>query len=227
MGKKSCPKCGTLVMLNENFCPHCGYALPNMADKDNSLSFVTHDTIDNSDYENNGRSSKNKELSSKSAGCSHNHLGVFITVLLIFLVYLIVQKPWVPKGFNNAEQVMLYSERLDDNIISIANENYMRNEEEEEAADEQGKPTFAVMKNKSTGNFVFHLYGHYVYLISIFDNSIDATSQEIIAVKKDSNGEVYQKSLSTAEMREIEDDSSIAESWTPSQLWKAQIKAEK
>lgn len=216
MKSNFCPKCGTSVAHNEKFCPHCGFDLYGLTDKnDNSLNssnVATATQGTNTTFEKPIQVNNESHSTSKSAVHS-KRFSIFFIMLLGLGIFIFTTKPWMPKGLKTADQVMRYSNKHDQNILRMRA--YGALDESLAQGNVNHKlNAYSVMKNSKTGTFVFKSHNRYVYLIRIYNNHTDSYWEEIIAVKKDDNDKIYHKQLSKADMNDIDSNASVSESWT-------------
>ncbi|GHP14457.1 hypothetical protein YK48G_18820 [Lentilactobacillus fungorum] len=117
-----------------------------------------------------------------------------IVVALIGAFFIIKERPWQPRGYQDADSVMGYALVNDDSIPADMELASVREDNNGDYTDTNVERVF-VMKNKRHGNYVFRFKNHYVYIIKTDDFSNSSYWLEAIGVHKDDNGNIYQHTL--------------------------------
>lgn len=212
---KFCPHCGAPITKQAKFCNHCGFDLT-------QLNQPTDETLPDppTDAQATVRTKSASSQASRSTTPPQRHFkkGRLIAFALVLVaIFLVMTKPWIPKGFNNAEQVVRYSNRHANNQIGFLMAAAQLNDELKSGVDHD-EPRVVVLRNKKSGRFVFKLKSHYVYLIRLLTDHGDAYYEVAVAVKKGDNGKVYHHQLSKSEMTGFDDITQASESWSDTEF---------
>ncbi|MEE8823444.1 hypothetical protein LASUN_10560 [Lentilactobacillus sunkii] len=137
---------------------------------------------------------------------------IIIVVILIGGIFLLKEKPWVPRGYDSADKVMAWCNKNDSDIYMLSAYGALDQGVSEGSAD-PSEYNIILRANKKSNTYVFKVKSHYVYVVKIIDPADGSYWEQAVGLSKDNNGKVFHRALTKSEMDSVDEIAVDDTSW--------------